>query len=99
MEPREDGIDGLLRRSLGAPQPNLSPDFDRRVMRKLYEPSPLRERYRWTLLAGYGLTSVLTCTVLMRDEGLNWGAIAVMMLVSATLFAVVSKTMPARRAI
>jgi hypothetical protein len=97
VEPREDGIDSLLRRSLAARVPSLSPEFDRRLMREIHQPSPERRRYRSIMLAGYGLTSALTCTVIMRGEGLHWGLIAVMMLASVTLVAVISKTFPARR--
>ena len=35
MEPREAGIDNLLRRSMAAPVPSLPPDFDQRFMREL----------------------------------------------------------------
>jgi hypothetical protein len=35
MEPREAGIDSLLRRSMAAPVPSLQRDFDQRLMREV----------------------------------------------------------------
>jgi hypothetical protein len=80
MEPSQPGIDSLLRRSMAAPVPGLPPDFDQRVMRKLRQSSPVLSRYRRILLTCYGLISVLTCAVVMRGQGVEWGAIAVMIL-------------------
>jgi len=84
MEPREAGIDRLLRRSLAAPLPSLPPDFDQRLMRELMRElrrgSQVRDRYGRILFTGYGLTSVVTCAVVMRGQGLDWGAISVMIL-------------------
>ena len=77
MEPREAGIDSLLRRSLAAPVPSLSPDFDQRLMREVRRGSQPLDRYGRILLAGYGLMSALTCGVVMRSRGLDWGAITV----------------------
>jgi anti-sigma factor RsiW len=80
MEPREAGIDSLLRRSMAAPVPRLPSDFDQRLMREVGRGSQPLDRYRRILLAGYGLTSVLASALVMRGHGLNWGAIAVMIL-------------------
>ena len=85
MEPREAEIDSLLRRSMAASIPSLPPDFDRRLMRELRQSSQAPGRYRRILLAGYGLTSVVTSAVIMRGQGLNWGVIAVMILGPLTL--------------
>jgi hypothetical protein len=89
-EPHETGIDGLLRRSLAAPVPSLPLDFDQRVMRELrqrsagqssqHRSSSALDRYGWILLTGYGLISVAVSAVVMRGQGLQWGAIAVMTL-------------------
>jgi len=76
MEPREPGIDSLLRHSLAAPVPSLPPDFDQRIMRELHRDVPRLDRYRRILLTGYGLVSVVTCAVVMRSQGLGWGVIA-----------------------
>lgn len=78
IEPREAGIDRLLRRSMAAPVPSLPSDFDQRLMREVSRSSQTLDRYRRILLAGYGLTSVLASSVVMRGHGINWGAIAVM---------------------
>ncbi len=77
MEPREPGIDSLLRRSIAAPVPSLPPDFEQRLLRKVSRGSQPLDRYRRILLAGYGLTSVVASAVVMRGHGINWGAIAV----------------------
>ncbi len=80
MEPREAGIDSLLRRSLAAPVPSLPPDFEQRLMREVGRGSPPLDRYRRLLLTGYGLTSVVASTLVMRGHGIAWGAIAVMVI-------------------
>jgi hypothetical protein len=76
-EPREAGIDILLRRSMAAPVPSLPPDFDQRLMREVGRGSRPLDRYRRLLLTGYGLTSVVASALVMRGHGLDWGAIAV----------------------
>lgn len=89
MEPREAGIDSLLRRSMAAPVPSLPPDFDQRLMRELRRSSQPLDRYRRILLTGYGLTSAVASAVVMRGQGLGWGAIAVMNLGPLALVAAV----------
>ncbi len=80
MEPREDGIDSLLRRCMAAPVPSLPPDFERRLMRELSRSSQPLDRYRRILFTGYGLTSVVTSALVMRGHGIDWGAISVMII-------------------
>ena len=80
MEPQEIEVDNLLRRSMAAPVPNLPPDFERRVMCKLNQSSPELDRYRRIVLASYALISVAVSAVVMRSQGLEWGAIAAMIL-------------------
>jgi hypothetical protein len=80
MESRQDEMDGLLRRSMEAPVPSLPPDFDQRVMRAVRRGSQPLDRYRRILLTGYGLTSVVASATVMRGQGLDWGAIAAMIL-------------------
>jgi hypothetical protein len=87
MEPRETEIDSLLRRSMAGPVPSLSPDFDRRLMRELRRGSQPLDRYGRILLAGYGLTSVVTCAVVMRGYGLDWGVISAAILGPLALLA------------
>jgi len=89
MEPREAGIDGLLRRSMAARIPELSPDFDERIMRRVTRKarrgSLSLDRYGRLLLTGYGVVSVATCAVIMRSQGLGWWAIASAALVPLVL--------------
>ena len=80
MEPREAEIDNLLRRFMAAPVPGLPPDFEQRLMRAVRRGSQPLDRYRRILLTGYGLTSAVTSAVVMRGQGLGWGAISVMIL-------------------
>jgi hypothetical protein len=94
MDPREAAIDSLLRRSMAAPVPSPPPDFDQQLMRELRQglqrqSSPVLDRYRRILLTCYGLTSVVVCAVVMRSQGLDWGAIAVMILGPLALVATV----------
>lgn len=90
MEPRETGIDNLLRRSLAAPVPRLQPDFDERVMRELRRTSQPLDRFRTTLLVGYGLISVVASAVVMRGQGLDWGPIAATILASLAVVGAVA---------
>ena len=87
MDPREDGIDNLLRRSLAAPVPSLPPEFDQRVMRELRRNSQPLDRFRRTLLIGYGLVSVAACAVVMRGQGLDWVPIAALIIAPLALVA------------
>ena len=87
MEPREAGIDSLLRRSMAAPVPSLPPDFDQRLMREVSRSSQPLDRYRRILLIGYGLISVVTSAVVMRGQGLGWAAISAMILGPLSLVA------------
>ena len=80
MEPSEAGIDSVLRRSMAAPLPSLPSDFHQRLMREVRRGSQPLDRYRRILFTGYGLTSALVSAVIMRGQGLDWGAIAVMIL-------------------
>ena len=88
-EPREGGIDSLLRRSMAAPVPGLPPDFDQRLMREVSRSSRPLDGYSRILLTAYGLMSVVACAVVMRGQGLDWGAIAVMILGPLALVATV----------
>jgi hypothetical protein len=88
MEPRETGIDSLLQRSMAAPIPSLPPDFDQRLMREVRRSSQPLDRYRRILLTGYGLTSVVASAVVMRGQGLGWGAISATIIAPLALLAV-----------
>ena len=89
MEPREAGIDSLLRHSMAAPVPSLPADFDQRLMREVRQDSQVLGRYRRILLTCYGLISVVTSVVVMRGQGLEWGTVAVMILGPLALVATV----------
>jgi hypothetical protein len=80
MEPRHAAMDSLLRRATAAPVPSLPPDFGQRVLRELHRSSQPEDRYRRILLTGYTVTSVVASAVVMRGQGLNWGAIALLIL-------------------
>ncbi len=101
MDAREAKIDGLLRRSMVAPVPSLRPDFDKRVLRQVREAKqgagPM-DRYRRILLAGYGVVSVAASAVVMRGQGLEWGATAGMILVPLALAAAAGPIWRARNA-
>lgn len=88
MEPRQGGIDSLLRRSMAAPMPSLKADFDQRVMRAVHRSGQPLDRYRRILFTGYGVTSAVACAVVMRGQGLGWGAIAGMIVAPLALIAV-----------
>lgn len=87
MDPLQAAMDNLLRRSMAAPTPRLSPDFDQRVMRELQRGSGPSYPYRRILLTGYGLTSVVASVVVMRGQGLNWVAASLSILAPLALVA------------
>jgi hypothetical protein len=89
MDPREVEMDSLLRRSMAAPVPSLRPDFDQRLMGELRRRSQPSSQFSRILLAGYGGVSVVVSTVVMRGQGLGWGATAVMILGPLILVATV----------
>jgi hypothetical protein len=81
MEPREEEIDRLLRRSMSAPIPRLSLEFQSEFQsnfQKVRRGSQPIGRYGRILLAGYGVISAATSIFLMRGQGLGWGVIAAM---------------------
>jgi hypothetical protein len=61
-------IDTLLRRSMAAPVPRLSPDFHPSLSRKLQRQKPFGR----ILLASYAAVSIIVSIVLMRSQGLGW---------------------------
>lgn len=78
MDPREAKMDSLLRRSMAAPVPRLSPDFHPVLSRELRQRSQPPSQFGRILLAGYGGVSAVVSIVVMRGQGLGWVAIAVM---------------------
>jgi hypothetical protein len=76
MDPREAEIDSLLRRSMTAPVPRLSPDFHQVLSRELRRRSQPLNPFSRSLLTGYGVVSAAISMVVMRGQGLGWVAIA-----------------------
>jgi hypothetical protein len=61
----DDLMDQLLRDTMAAEPPTLSPEFDARVMRRV-RPRRLTQTGRW-LIAGYVVVAAATAGWLMRD--------------------------------
>jgi hypothetical protein len=80
MDPRQTEMDSLLRRSMTAPIPRLSPDFHQVLSRELRRRSQPPNQFGRILLAGYAGVSAVVSIVVMRGQGLGWVAIAVMTL-------------------
>ena len=82
-KPEQDGMpdrmNDWLRGAMPAAVPELPRDFDRRVMGELKRRSRL-DGPRQTLLAGYGVVSVMVSAAIMRGQGIGWGMIAGMIL-------------------
>ncbi len=94
MDSREAAMDGLLRRSLAAPAPRLSADFEKVLMRRLRrrsEPHP----FGAILLKSYGAISFVVSVVVMRGQGLDWTPIAITTLAALATLAL---TLGLRRA-
>lgn len=89
MEPRDTGIDDLLRRSMAAPVPTLPTDFELCIIRDLPQNSQALDRYRRILLTCYALISVMTSTMVMRGQGLDWGFVSLLILGPLALVATV----------
>jgi len=59
------------------------------VMRELRRNSQPLDRFRRTLLIGYGLMSVVASAVVMRGQGLDWGPIAALILAPLAVVAAI----------
>ena len=89
MDPQQTAMDALLRRTMSAPVPTLSSDFDARLRRRLNRTSPSLARYRRILLSGYGIMSILVSAALMRSQRLGWDVIAITVIVPLALLVTV----------
>ena len=89
MEPWDEEMDGLLRRSMAAEMPELSPNFERNLMISLDRTSKQLGKFRRTLVIGYLLASATTCVVIMHGEGLSWSAIGALCVAPLALVAAV----------
>jgi hypothetical protein len=70
-------IETVLRQSMAAPVPRLSPDFHRTLARQLHrKPHPFGR----LLLASYTGVSLAISIALMRSQGLGWMPIAALTL-------------------
>jgi RNA polymerase sigma-70 factor (ECF subfamily) len=85
---KDAAMDRMLRRSLNAPVPELSPDFESRVLREASRSEGASLRYRNAVLTGYAATSAIASVVVMRGQGLGWGVVALAMLTPMLLAAV-----------
>jgi hypothetical protein len=92
-----DEMDSLLRRSMAAPVPRLSPEFAGRLSRELRRRSAPPKHFSRILFAGYGVVSAAVSIVVMRGEGLGWVAIGAMMLGSLAVIEVARKRITQRR--
>ncbi len=90
MDQQETEMDSLLRLSLSAPVPVLRPGFSQRLSRKVLHGSQPLNRSGRLLLTGYGVLSAAVSVVVMRSQGLGWGAITVMTLGPLVLVAATS---------
>jgi hypothetical protein len=77
LDERQAGIDDLLRRSMSAPVPRLSEGFPKRLSRELRLRSRPPHPFGRILLKAYVVVSVATSILVMRGQGLSFGAIAV----------------------
>jgi|HubBroStandDraft_6_1064221.scaffolds.fasta_scaffold86886_3 anti-sigma factor RsiW len=77
---REAEMDNLLRRSMAAAVPHLSPDFHQVLARELRRRSETPNRFGRILLANYVGVSVVVSVIVMRGQGLGWVPITVMMI-------------------
>ena len=75
MDPRETEMDALLRRSMAAPVPRVSPDFHQALARELRRRSQPLNPFGRILLTGYGVVAAVVSVVVMRGQGLGWVAI------------------------
>ncbi len=85
----ETEIDGLLRRSLAGPMPSLPAEFSQRLSAEVNRRSERGERFNRFVLAGYGVTSVIACVVMMRGQGMEWGPLIGAILAPLVLVAAV----------
>ena len=89
IDPKQTMMDALLRRSMAAPVPSLSSDFDQRLSRRLNRTSPSLARYRRILLSGYGIISIFVSTAVMRSQRLGWEVIALTVITPLAFLATV----------
>lgn len=81
----QEGMDRLLSQSLSAPVPTLSPDFDRRVMKRV---RPRRLSWPGVLtLALYATFALASSIVAMRLTGIGWATIAASIVVPVIVVA------------
>ena len=67
---------------MSAPIPTLAPNFDQRVVREIQRSAQPLSRYARMFFVAYALVSIVASAVVMRGQGLHWGAIAVALLAS-----------------
>jgi len=87
QSPRDAEIDLMLRQSMTAPIPGLSPNFHQALQRKLRQSSHAPNKFSRIMLAGYATTSVATSVLVMRSQCLGWATIAAATLAPMALLA------------
>jgi hypothetical protein len=87
MESRDADMDRLLRRSMNAPIPTLSPEFDQRVLNEVNRRTQTVDRFPRNLLLGYCLMSIGVCVLVMRGQGMNWAQLSAIILTPLSLLA------------
>jgi hypothetical protein len=80
MDPRDAEMDSLLRQSMTAPVPCLSPDFHQVLSRELRRRPKPSNRFGRILLASYVGVSAVVCVVVMRGQGIGSVATALLTL-------------------
>jgi hypothetical protein len=73
-------MDSLLRRSMAAPIPRLSPEFHQRLSGELRRRSQPPGKFGPLLLVAYAVLSAVISASVMRSQGLGWPVIATLSL-------------------
>jgi len=96
MDPREFEIDHLLQRSMAAPVPDLSQDFEQRLADEIQRRSqPIGPRGRIVLI-GYGMISLGVSVWVMRDQGLGLPEAAAVIGIMLALMGAISLALRSR---
>lgn len=91
LEPNDRAMDGLLRQSLAAPVPQLPANFAARVQRDIQGQKAGLGAFPRRLLSAYGVMATVTSAVVMRNQGLGWGAIGLLLLGPVAMAALVAR--------
>lgn len=84
-------MDELLRRSMSAPVPRLSADFEPRLARALQRRAAPPHPFGQRLLSSYAAVSALVSVVVMQGQGLEGTVIASTMIGATLVLAIVAR--------